>query len=67
MAKNVNPEIFTSSEARRRIRAILGGAFSGPPTPLKEIPKKNGEPRSQRRRATKRRASSTAKSGRGAA
>jgi hypothetical protein len=29
-----------------RLKKILAGAFAGPPTPLKAIPKKNGEPRS---------------------
>jgi hypothetical protein len=32
-----------SQEAARRLEAILRGAFAGPPTPLKDISKKNGE------------------------
>jgi hypothetical protein len=34
-----------SGETEKRLRKILEGAFSGPPTPLKAIPKKNGESR----------------------
>jgi hypothetical protein len=33
-------------ETKQRLRKILQGAFSGPPTPLKRIPKKSGESRS---------------------
>jgi len=32
-------------EAEGRMRAILRGAFSGPPTPLKDIPTRSGESR----------------------
>jgi len=32
-------------ETQQRLRNILQGAFSGPPTPLKRIPKKSGESR----------------------
>src|ERR1700722_17648226 len=35
-------------EARRRLEATLRGAFSGSPTPLKDVPKKGGEPRTPR-------------------
>lgn len=28
-----------------RLKSILDGAFAGPPTPLKDIPKKSGESR----------------------
>lgn len=34
----------------QRLRRILRGAFSGPPTPLKDIPKKSGESRATRAR-----------------
>lgn len=44
----------------QRLRAILKGAFSGPPTPLKAIPKKDGTARSLK---SPRAGSSTAKSG----
>lgn len=39
------------SESERRLSSILRGAFGGPPTPLKEIPKRDGEPRSQDKHA----------------
>jgi hypothetical protein len=46
-----------------RLQAILRGAFAGPPTPLKDIPKRNGkkrstgkEPSQRRRRQRKKRA-----------
>jgi hypothetical protein len=32
-------------DEQRRLEKILQGAFSGPPTPLKEIPKRNGKTR----------------------
>jgi hypothetical protein len=38
------------SETKERLQAILRGAFSGPPTPLKGIPKKNGKQRAPRAR-----------------
>ncbi len=57
--------------AKQRLQAILRGAFAGPPTPLKDIPKRNGESRSlsnKRKRVkkarTKGRASSIANTAR---
>lgn len=38
-----------------RLRTILRGAFSGPPTPLKDIPKRSGESRSLKRKKSQRR------------
>jgi hypothetical protein len=32
-------------ETEQRLQKILKGAFSGPPTPLKDIPTKSGESR----------------------
>jgi hypothetical protein len=51
-------------ENEQRLELILAGAFSGPPTPLKNIPKRNGEARGadkpdqprRRRRQRKKRA-----------
>jgi len=40
MASDKNPDV------QQRLSRILGGAFSGPPTPLKAIPKKDGTARS---------------------
>jgi hypothetical protein len=37
----------------QRLQRILRGAFAGPPTKLKDIPKKSGESRAQKRRATR--------------
>jgi hypothetical protein len=47
-------EQYTLVETQRRLRSILKGAFSGPPTPLKDIPKKSGEPRKSKRKKKKR-------------
>jgi hypothetical protein len=38
----------SEQETQRRMGAILRGVFSGPPTPLKDIPKKNGESRASK-------------------
>jgi hypothetical protein len=48
-------------ETKDRMQAILQGAFSGPPTPLKDIPKKSGQLRAVRRGSA---SSASAKSGR---
>ena len=48
---------YSAKEAKQRLEAALRGAFSGSPTPLKDIPKKNGESRNQRRKQPKRRPS----------
>jgi hypothetical protein len=37
-------------QQQERLQAILHGAFSGPPTPLKDIPKKGGESRATKAR-----------------
>ncbi len=36
---------YPDAETERRLRQTLVGAFNGPPTHLKDIPKKNGERR----------------------
>ena len=36
---------YSSEETARRVKAAIKGAFSGLPTPLKDIPKRNGESR----------------------
>jgi hypothetical protein len=38
---------MSSKEPENRLKAIPRGAFSGPATQLKDIPKRNGESRSQ--------------------
>jgi hypothetical protein len=40
---------YSVKETERRLQRILHGAFAGPPTPLKDIPKKNGESRAPKR------------------
>jgi hypothetical protein len=35
-------------ESQRRLEKILTGAFSGPPTPLKDIPTRQGKQRAKR-------------------
>jgi hypothetical protein len=37
---------YSPDEIEHRLRAILRGAAKGPPTPLKDIPKKHGGSRS---------------------
>jgi hypothetical protein len=41
-----------TNDADQRLEKLLQAAFSGPPTPLKDVPKKNGEPRSLKREAS---------------
>jgi len=36
---------YDAKERDQRLEKILRGAFSGPPTPLKDIPTRNGESR----------------------
>jgi hypothetical protein len=45
---------FSKKETEQRIKAAVQGAFAGPPTPLKDIPKKNGESRLLKGRKRKR-------------
>jgi hypothetical protein len=42
-------------ETERRLQKILQGAFSGAPTPLKDIPTRTGESRSAKRKKPQRR------------
>jgi hypothetical protein len=36
---------YGAEETEQRLQKILQGAFDGPPTPLKEIPKRDGKAR----------------------
>jgi hypothetical protein len=46
MARNVKDnDQYSGQEAQHRLKSVLRGAFSGPPTPLKHIPKRSGESR----------------------
>jgi hypothetical protein len=42
-------------KTEQRLQKILQGAFSGPPTPLKDIPTRTGESRSLKRKKPQRR------------
>jgi hypothetical protein len=44
-----------ADETDQRLKQILRGAFSGPPTPLKDIPTRAGESRSLKRKKPQRR------------
>jgi hypothetical protein len=46
---------FSDKETERRLQKILQGAFSGPPTPLKDIPTRSGESRKLKRKKPQRR------------
>ena len=46
---------YSTKEAKRRLGAALLGAFSGPPTPLKDIPTREGESRATRKKPPQRR------------
>jgi hypothetical protein len=37
-------------ETERRLERALRGAFAGPPTPLKDIPKRNGRSRALKKK-----------------
>ena len=45
MARKQSDESFSEGDDARRLDAILRGAFEGPPTPLKDIPTRAGQPR----------------------
>jgi hypothetical protein len=46
---------YRAEEAQRRLEKVLKGAFSGPPTPLKDIPTRHGESRKLERKRPQRR------------
>jgi hypothetical protein len=50
-----NPDQMSPKKTEQRLQKILAGAFAGPPTPLKDIPKKDGEKRAGARKASPRR------------
>ena len=45
MPKLSDPSQYSPEETERRLRKLMRGAFAGPPTQLKDIPKRNGESR----------------------
>jgi hypothetical protein len=56
-----NDEQFSAEETEQRLQKTLRAAFSGPPTPLKDIPTRYGESRKMRRVKTSGASSATAK------
>jgi hypothetical protein len=47
---NQSEDHYTKDERDQRLSKILRGAFSGPPTPLKDIPVSQGKRSGQQRR-----------------
>jgi hypothetical protein len=54
-AKQSTDDHYSAEETEQRLQKTLQGAFSGPPTPLKDIPTRNGESRSLKRKKPQRR------------
>jgi hypothetical protein len=46
MPRKQSEDSFSEEETARRVEAALKGAFAGSSTSLKDIPKRNGKPRS---------------------
>jgi hypothetical protein len=46
---------YSPEETEQRLQKLLRGAFSGPPTPLKDIPTHTGESRAIRKKKPQRR------------
>jgi hypothetical protein len=49
MARKQSDDSFSEQERSRRLDTILRGAFAGPPTPLKDIPTREGNQRAVRK------------------
>lgn len=49
MARKQSEDLFSEQETVRRLEAVLQAAFAGAPTPLKDIPTRRGEQRSERK------------------
>jgi hypothetical protein len=49
MARKQSDDSFSEGEVARRLETILKGAFAGAPTPLKEIPTRDGTERAARK------------------
>ena len=52
--KKSDEDQYMPEEAEQRLHKVLEGAFSGPPTPLKDIPKKGRASRKRQPYAPKR-------------
>lgn len=55
MPRKQPEDSFSKAETACRLEAILHGTFAGPPTPLKDIPTRNGKPRKLVRKGPQRR------------
>ena len=62
--RNKRGDDYSEAEIQDRLRRTLAGAFSGPPTPLKAIPKRSGESRRLAKKAASSAAAANGKSGR---
>jgi prophage tail gpP-like protein len=49
--------LVSENRTSERLRVILRGAFDGPPKPLKDIPKRNGDQRAKRKEQPKKKKS----------
>ncbi len=47
--RHAKSDEHSEHKTRERLRKILRGAFAGPPTQLKDIPKRHGESRVERK------------------
>jgi hypothetical protein len=45
MPKIADSDQYSPEETEQRLRKLMRGAFAGPPTQMKAIPKRNGESR----------------------
>jgi hypothetical protein len=55
MAPKKDDDQYSAEETEQRLQRILRGGFSGPPTPLKDIPTREGESRKLERKKPNRR------------
>jgi hypothetical protein len=50
MGTKLTGDQYSADEAEQRLKKILQGAFGGPPTPLKDIPTRQGKQRAKPKR-----------------
>ena len=55
MGTKQSADEYSAEETQQRLHKILQGAFSGPPTPLKDIPTRWGKSRKSKRKKPQRR------------
>jgi hypothetical protein len=49
MPETKKPDTYGKAETQRRLEAIMRGAFSGSPQPMKDIPRKRAKKRKSRK------------------